>query len=118
MKNIELNCSQTHKQYRIIAECTATNTQFALAGFCAEEQTENTLFRHLQNLCVQSDGSLNGTHLLLRNMMLQWQTTFNIPAAQMLNYIGSTYLKEQLTSVCLYKTNVNDEEKLINRILL
>jgi hypothetical protein len=59
MHTILLNCGNTHKQYKIVAECSNAKTTLALAGFCAEEQAENTLFRHLQNLCVQSDGSLS-----------------------------------------------------------
>ncbi|MBA4195950.1 MAG: hypothetical protein C0459_00190 [Chitinophaga sp.] len=118
MHTILLNCGNTHKQYKIVAECSNAKTTLALAGFCAEEQAENTLFRHLQNLCVQSDGSLSDTHALLRSMMQQWQTALNIPAVQVLNYVNQYYIKEQLSSVCLYKANAGGEEKLINRILL
>ncbi len=113
-----LNCGKMHQQYRIIVECTTQKTQVALAGFCAEEQTEATLFRHLQNLCVQSDGSITATHILLCSMLQQWQTTFNIPAAQTLQNIGNSYIKEQLSAVCLYKQKLGEEEKLINRISL
>ncbi len=113
-----LNCGKKHQQYRIIVECNTPKTQVALAGFCAEEQTEATLFRHLQNLCVLSDGSLNSTHVLLCSMMQQWQSAFNIPAAQMLKSVNDSYAKEQLKSVCLYKTKLGEEEKLINRILM
>ncbi len=117
MKNILLNCGNSHQQYRIVAEYNNPTTPLALAGFCAEEHTESTLFRHLQNLCVQSDGSLNSTHILLCSMMQQWQTAFNMPASQMLkNITGSS--AEKLKSVCLYKTKAGEEEKLINRILM
>ena len=117
MKNILLNCGKSHQQYRIVAEYNSLNTSLALAGFCAEEHTENMLFRHLQNLCVQSDGSLNSTHGLLCNMMQQWTTAFNIPASQMLQNVAG-YNSEKLKSVCLYKTKNGEEEKLINRILM
>lgn len=117
MKNILLNCGKSHQQYRIVAECNNQVNQVALAGFCAEEHTENMLFRHLQNLCVQSDGSLNGTHILLCSMMQQWKTAFNIPASQMLNNVGGNTV-EKLRSVCLYRTKNGEEEKLINRILM
>ena len=50
--------------------------------------------------------------------MQQWQSTLNIPAVQVLNYINQHYIKEQLYALCLYKTNAGGEEKLINRILL
>jgi hypothetical protein len=113
-----LNCGKSHKQYRIIAECVIAQTQVALAGFCAEEQAESILFRHLHNLCVQSDGSLNSTHHLLCNMMQQWQSSFDIPAAQMLQYVRSSDAAAQLKSVCLYRTNAGEEEQLINRILM
>lgn len=113
-----LNCGKSHQQYRIIAECNTNKTQVALAGFCAEEHTENMLFRHLQNLCVQSDGSLTATHVLLCSMMQQWQSAFNIPAAQMLQSVNDGYAAQQLKSVCLYKTKMGEEEKLINRIMM
>ena len=118
MKDILLNCGKSHQQYRIVAEYNHPTTSFALAGFCAEEHTENMLFRHLQNLCMQSDGSLNCTQLLLCSMMQQWTTAFNIPALQMLQHITGNYSAEKLKSVCLYKTKNGGEEKLINRILM
>ncbi|MBS1578355.1 MAG: hypothetical protein JST94_06875 [Bacteroidetes bacterium] len=118
MNKILLNCSKNHKQYKIVAECNSTKTILALAGFCAEEQAENILYRHLQNLCLQSDGSLCSTHTLICSTMQQWQSTLNIPAVQVLNYINQHYIKEQLYALCLYKTNAGGEEKLINRILL
>jgi hypothetical protein len=43
MKNILLNCGKSHQQYRIVAEYNSINTSLALAGFCAEEHTENML---------------------------------------------------------------------------
>lgn len=112
-----LNCGKAHQQYRIIAECNTEKIVIALAGFCAEEHTENMLFRHLQNLCVQSDGSLKDTHILLCSMMQQWKTAFNMPASQMLKHITSNN-SDKLKSVCLYKTKAGEEEKLINRILM
>jgi hypothetical protein len=115
MKQINLNCGKNHQQYRIVAECSNQNNQVALAGFCAEEHTESMLFRHLQNVCLQSDGNLNSTHLLLCSMMQQWKSAFNIPASQMLNIIGNSG-GEKLTSVCLYRTKNGEAEKLINRI--
>lgn len=115
MQPLFLNCGQQHRQYRIIVECSVQQP-LALAGFCAEEQTENLIAKHLQNLCVQSDGSLNNTHNLLYNMMQQWQSTFNIPALQIVQYVTNT--NEKLKSVCLYKSNAGEQEKLINRILL
>ncbi len=118
MKNILLNCGKSHQQYRIVAEYNNPSTLLALAGFCAEEHTENMLFRHLQNLCVQSDGSLNGTHVLLCSMMQQWKTAFDIPASQLMQSITGHDTAERLKSVCLYKTKNGEEEKLINRILL
>ena len=116
MQSIFLNCGQHHRQYRIIAEC-GMQQPLALAGFCAEEQTENLIFKHLQNLCVQSDGSLSNTHNLLYNMMQQWESTFNIPALQILQHVTTT-TDEKLKSVCLYKSDAGEQEKLINRILL
>jgi hypothetical protein len=117
MKNIVLNCGKSHQQYRIVAECSNPAMPLALAGFCAEEHTENMLFRHLQNLCVLSDGSLSSTHLLLCSMMQQWQSAFDIPASQMLKNITG-HAADRLTSVCLYRTKAGEEEKLINRILM
>jgi hypothetical protein len=115
MKNIQLNCGKSHQQYRIVAEYNNPTTPVALVGFCAEEHTENMLFRHLQNLCVQSDGSLSSTHILLCGMLQQWKTTFNIPASQLLKNVGNNQ-SEKLKSVCLYKTKYGEAEKLINRI--
>lgn len=117
MKQIILNCGKSHQQYRIVAEYNNPVSALALAGFCAEEHTENMLFRHLQNLCVQSDGSLSSTHILLCNMMQQWTTAFNIPASQLLNSISGNH-SAKLKSVCMYKTKLGEEEKLINRILM
>ena len=113
-----LNCGNHHQLYRITAEYNNAVTAVSLAGFCAEEQTENILFRHLQNMCVQSDGSLGSTHVLLCGMLQQWQTTFNMPSTQVLKNVATVYPKEKLKSVCLYKTKAGGEEKLINRILL
>ncbi len=117
MKHIILNCGKSHQQYRIVAEYNNPVSALALAGFCAEEHTENVLFRHLQNLCVQSDGSLSSTHILLCSMMQQWKTAFDIPASQLLKNITNNE-SEKLKSVCLYKTKAGEEEKLINRILM
>ncbi len=117
MNTILLNCGKSHQQYRIVAEYNHAATPLALAGFCAEEHTENLLFRHLQNLCVQSDGTLNSTHVLLCNMMQQWTTAFNIPASQMLKKVSGN-MDEKLKSVCLYKRKAGEEEKLINRIMM
>jgi hypothetical protein len=112
------NCGKNHQQYRIIAACKGSGRTVALAGFCAEEQAEDILFRHLQNLCVQSDGSLSGTHSLLCQTFYQWRNHFDIPAAQLLQLVSTAHATEQLSSVCLYKTAVGQQEALINRIML
>lgn len=112
-----LNYGQ-HQQYRIVVECNGTSQPLALAGFCAEEKTENVLFRHLQNLCLSSDKSLNRTHALICKMVQQWQSTLSIPASQTLNHIAVMYVDETIRSVCLYKTTSGESEKLINRISL
>ena len=59
MNNNNSACIKIHQQYRIVAECNNRTTKLALAGFCAEEQTEATLFRYLQNMCLLSDGILS-----------------------------------------------------------
>jgi hypothetical protein len=51
-------------------------------------------------------------------MMQQWQSSFDIPAAQMLQYVRSSDASAQLKSVCLYRTNAGEKEQLINRILM
>jgi len=107
-----------HQEYRITAECNNTASLLTLAGFCADEQTENMLLRHLSNLCVQSDGSLINTHSLLCKLVSQWQAAFDIPAIQLLTSISGNDTAEKLKSVCLYKTKTGETEKLINRILL
>lgn len=117
MHTVLLNCGKSHRQYRIVAEYNNPAMPLALAGFCAEEHTENLLFRHLQNLCVQSDGTLNSTHILLCSMMQQWTTAFNIPASQMLKRVTGNK-DEKLKSVCLYKRKDGEEERLINRIMM
>ncbi|MFY7900442.1 MAG: hypothetical protein ACOVNY_09685, partial [Chitinophagaceae bacterium] len=76
------NKEQKHQEYRITAECNNNASLLTLAGFCADEQTENMLLRHLSNLCVQSDGSLTNTHTLLCKLVTQWQSAFDIPAIQ------------------------------------
>jgi len=110
--------NRLHQQYRIVAECTIESTPIALAGFYAEEQTESTLFRHLHNLCVLSDGSLTTAHALLCKLMQQWQTSFSIPQMQLLNNITCCDQQSHVQAMCLYKTKNGEAEKLINRILL
>ncbi len=110
--------SKEHQQYRIVAECDNRTTQVALAGFCAEEQTEATLFRYLHNMCLLSDGSLVSTHGLLCGVLQQWQTALSIPSAQLLKSVAFDYPLSKLQALCLYRTKFGEEEKLINRILL
>ncbi len=101
--------------YRIIVECSNNNLPITLAGFDAEEQTESLLCRHLSNLCMQSDGSFSCTQSLVSKLMLQWQQSFKMNASQTLNLVGN--LQQQLiNSVCLYKTKVDGQQQLINRI--
>lgn len=116
MTSIVLNCGKHHQQYRIIAEYNQPNTTIALAGFCAQEQTEALLFKHLQNLCVQSDGSLTNIHSLLCGIMQQWKTAFNIPATQVLQNVHNQ--SQKVKSVSIYKTKVGEDEKLMNRIFM
>jgi len=117
MENIIINCSKQHHRYRIVAENHDSNTTLALAGFCAEERTENILFKHLQNICLQSNGNFSTTHSLLNSLVQQWQTTFNIPAVQTLQILADDYGAQKLTSMLVYKSN-DQEEKLIKRIFL
>jgi hypothetical protein len=112
------NCGKSHQQYRIVAACKDSGRTLALAGFCAEEQAENILFRHLQHLCVQSDGSLSQTHAMLCQTFYQWRSHFDIPAAQLLQLVSTADTTEQLASICLYKTTVGEQEALINRIMM
>ncbi|MDE3236262.1 MAG: hypothetical protein KGO81_09935 [Bacteroidota bacterium] len=105
------------RQYRILAECRGQTHSVTLAGFSAAEQTESILLRHLQNICILSDGSLSGTQLLLSRMMQQWQNTLNFPQSQVLEHAAASYPSCLLKAVCLYKT-IDEEEKLINRISL
>lgn len=117
MKNFPVDCGKQHHRYRIVAECNNNSNSVALAGFCAEERTENILFNHLQNICVQGNGNFGITHTLLNNLVQQWQTTFNIPAAQTLQIISDNFLAEKLHSVLVYKA-IDKEERLIKRIFL
>ncbi|MBC7722462.1 MAG: hypothetical protein H7068_10595 [Pedobacter sp.] len=110
--------SNAQGQYRIVAECNNRTTKLALAGFCAEEQTEATLFRYLHNMCLLSDGSLVSTHGLLCGVLQQWQTALSIPSAQLLRTVAFEQTESKLWALCLYRTKFGEEEKLINRILL
>ena len=112
------NCGKQHSNYRIVAECKGADVSLALAGFCAAEQAEAILFRHLQNLCVQSNGSLTTAHALLCDTFVQWRSHFDIPAAQLLQTVSTANRKEQLSALCLYKTSAGKQEALINRIML
>lgn len=118
MGNTNLNCAANHVQYRIIAEYSNVQNNMALAGFCAAEHTENVLLRHLQNLCVQTDGSLQQTHKLLQQMVQQWQTTLSLPAVQLLHEINSSITSGSLTALSVYKTAVDGKEQLVNRVWL
>ena len=115
---MKISHNKLHQQYRIVAECNTESTEVALAGFCAEEQTEATLFRHLHNVCVLSNGNMITMHHLLCKLMQQWQTSFSIPQMQLLNNITYCDQQSHLQAMCLYKTKNGEEEKLINRILL
>jgi hypothetical protein len=102
------------QQYRIVAEYGSNAKELVLAGFSASEQTEAILFRHLQNLCVVSDGSLQSTHQLLCGMIGDWQKHLQLPQAQLLTAAGLAYPQEKLQSICLYKDGI--AKKLLNRI--
>ena len=118
MNNNNSACTKIHQQYRIVAECNNRTTKLALAGFCAEEQTEATLFRYLQNMCLLSDGSLVNTHGLLCGVLQQWQTALSMPSAQLLKNVAQENAQLQLQVLCLYRTKFGEEEKLINRIFM
>ena len=105
-------------EYKIVAECNNYSIKLALAGFCAAEQAEATLFRYLHNMCLLSDGSLIKTHGLLSSTLAEWQSSLNIPSAQMLRNIGFEETHATLLALCLYRTKVGESEQLINRIFL
>ncbi|MBC7650808.1 MAG: hypothetical protein H7101_03570, partial [Deinococcales bacterium] len=115
MKCTKTSFQKIHQQYRIVVECKNRTTKLALAGFCAEEQTEATLFRYLYNMCLLSDGSLVSTHGLLCGVLQQWQNTLSIPSAQLLKSVAFESPLAKLQALCLYRTKVGEEEKLINR---
>jgi hypothetical protein len=104
--------------YKIVAECDSHGAKLALAGFCAAEQTEATLFRYLRNMCLLSDGSLTKTHGLLCSTLAEWQTALNIPSAQMLRNVAFDVCDDKLQALCLYRTKAGESEQLINRIFL
>lgn len=105
-------------EYRIVAECNNQNSKLALAGFCAAEQAEATLFRYLHNMCLLSDGSLLKTHGLLCSTLAEWQSSLNIPSAQMLRNVAFEEIHSKLLALCLYRTKAGEAEQLINRIFL
>jgi hypothetical protein len=113
-----LTSSKSQQQYRIVAECNNHTTKLALAGFCADEQTETTLFRYLHNMCLLSDGSLVSTHGLLCGVLQQWQNTLNMPSAQLLKSVAFELPQAKLQALCLYRTKAGEAEQLINRIFL
>lgn len=106
---------QKQLHYSIIIECGNNNLPVILAGFDADEQTESILCRHLSNLCLQSDGSLSCTQLLISKLITQWQQSFKMNATETLKVVGN--IQQQIVqSVCLYKTKIDGQQKLINRI--
>ena len=113
-----ISCKPQQIEYRIVAECNNQSNKLALAGFCAAEQAEATLFRYLHNMCLLSDGSLIKTHGLLCNTLAEWQTTLNIPSAQMLRNVAYEEIHSKLLALCLYRTKAGEAEQLINRIFL
>lgn len=118
MKLLNVSSKKIHQQYRIVAESNNHKTKLALAGFCAEEQAEATLFRYLHNMCLLSDGSLVSTHGLLCGVLQQWQNMLSIPSAQLLKNVAFESSQFKLQALCLYRTKAGEEEKLINRIFL
>lgn len=112
-----LQCNKHHQRYKIVAENNSKNLQVALAGFCAKEYTENILFNQLQNICLQSNGSFSSFHTLLKNVVPQWQHSFNMPAVQILQLLTDSFLHQKLTSMLVYK-GVGKDEKIIRRIFL
>jgi hypothetical protein len=118
MNAVVISSKPQQIEYRIVAECNNRSTKLALAGFCAAEQTEATLFRYLHNMCLLSDGSLLKTHGLLCSTLAEWQTSLNIPSAQMLRNVAFEELENKLQALCLYRTKAGESEQLINRIFL
>ncbi len=117
MEKIILRCTEQHQRYKIVAENDNKNLQVALAGFCAKEYTENILLNQLQNICLQSNGSFSILHALLKNVVPQWQHSFNMPTVQILQLLADSFLQQKLTSMLVYK-GVGNDEKIIRRIFL
>lgn len=116
-KAIIINCRKEHYCYKIVVQSSYKNTMVALAGFCAEEHTENILFSQLQNVCLQSNGNFNITHSLLNKLVFQWQHTFNMPAVQTLQFLTENFINQKLVSMLVYK-GVGEEEKVVKRVFL
>lgn len=104
-------------QYKITVNFSDTADTVTLAGFCADEQSEATMSRHLFNVCKQSNGQFAITQHLVNNVMLQWQNYFNVSATQLLR-VATHIQKQSICKINLYKMQEAGAEKLINTFKL
>ncbi|HMZ45639.1 MAG TPA: hypothetical protein PLU36_02435 [Chitinophagaceae bacterium] len=105
-------------RYKITAECTEPFEHLIIAGFCSNVQTENILYRHLQNVCKQSKGNFSNAHTLINDTITHWQNTFNLPAVQFLKNINTEKTACRYNKICLYKINHQATEELLYNIYL
>jgi hypothetical protein len=104
-------------QYKITVNFNGNSDAITLAGFCADEQSEATMSRHLFNVCKQSNRQFTTTQHLITNVVLQWQNCFNVSATQMLQ--TATHIHQQtINKISLYKLQDAGVEKLLNTFQL
>lgn len=109
--------SMAKQQYRITVSFNDNSDAITLAGFCADEQSEATMSRHLFNVCKQSNGQFMATQNLISNVLLQWQNYFNVSAMQILQ--AAAFMQQQtISKINLYKMQDAGAEKLINTFQL
>lgn len=104
-------------QYRITVNFTDNGDAVTLAGFCADEQSEAIMSRHLLNVCRQSNGQFTATQHLVNDVVLQWQNYFNVSAMQLLQ-VAAHIQQQHICKINLYKMQDAGAEKLINTFRL
>jgi hypothetical protein len=103
--------------YKITVNFNDTADAVTLAGFCADEQNEAIMSRHLFNVCKQSNGQFATTQHLVYNAVQQWQNYFNVNTTQLL-CVATHIQKQRICKMSLYKMQEAGTEKLINTFKL
>lgn len=105
------------QQYIIKININNQIKPITIAGFSVDEQSEDTISRHLFNLCKQSNGNFNTTHHLLLNAIAQWQNCINLQSTQIMHYLPLQQ-SETIKNISLYKAQQPNCNQLINSFSL